>query len=405
MKNKEKTNILIGITSSIAVYKILELISLLKKKGGYNITITMSENASKFVSPITFTTVTGNKTYINLWDNDDFIPHITLSDKADIFLIAPATYNIIGKIACGIADDLISTIASAIHTRKIIAPAMNVHMYQNPILKQNLIKLQKMDWEIIPPNEGMLACNYKGKGKLATSEEIIRHIEYKKQDEQKPLSGKKILITAGGTIEPIDPVRYLTNRSSGKMGISIARKAVEMGGDVTLIYANVSIGLPDDTTNIKALSAVEMREAVLKYYNDCDVIIMAGAVADYRVKNVSKSKIKKDSGSLSLELELNPDILGELSNLKRDGKIIIGFAAETEDLDKNAMDKLKRKKLDMIVANDVSGDESGFETDFNKVKIFNKNGIAEDLPLMSKIQVSERILYKLSQMLNKGDLS
>ncbi len=404
---KNKINLLIGISSSIAVYKILEVISLLKKKGNYNITIAMTKNASKFVSPITFSTLTGNKTYTDLWDKDDFIPHISLSDNCDIFLIAPATYNIIGKIANGISDDLVSTIASAINSRKLIAPAMNVNMYQNPVLKNNLKLLQKYNWEIIPPDEGMLACNYKGKGKLAKPEEIVRHIDYKfsiNSDTPKPLSGKKILITAGGTMEPIDPVRYITNRSSGKMGISLAEKAIQMGADVTLIYANISVSLPEKSNNIKTLSAIEMKNAVFENFEKCDVLIMAGAVSDYSVKDISKSKIKKISDNLTIELKTNPDILLELSKINHKKKIIVGFAAETEDLVKNALDKLNRKKMDMIVANDVSSNDSGFESDLNKIIIFTKDGNKYDLPLMSKMEASDRILERIVRIIddNRG---
>ncbi|MFW5799668.1 MAG: bifunctional phosphopantothenoylcysteine decarboxylase/phosphopantothenate--cysteine ligase CoaBC, partial [Spirochaetota bacterium] len=267
-KDNSKTNLLIGVTGGIAIYKILELISRLKKIGGYNIKAVMTKNATEFVSPLTFSTMTGNKTYISNWDKDDFIPHITLSDEADIFLLAPATYNIIGKIANGIADDLLSTIASAVHCRRIIAPAMNVHMYMNPILKANLKKLLSYDWELIPPGEGLLACNYKGKGKLAQPEAIVRHITY---ESKKPLlKGKKILITAGGTIEKIDPVRVITNRSSGRMGLSLVNKALELGAEITLIAGNVSVDFPSNIKTIRVESANEMQEAVISNYDKHD---------------------------------------------------------------------------------------------------------------------------------------
>jgi phosphopantothenoylcysteine decarboxylase/phosphopantothenate--cysteine ligase len=400
MEKDNKTNLLIGITGGIASYKILEVISKLKKlDSSFNITVVMTKNATKFVTPITFSTLTGNKTYTTGWDNDEFIAHINLSDKADIFLIAPATYNIIGKIANGIADDLLTSIASAIHCRKIIAPAMNVNMYLNPILRDNLKKLQSYDWEIIPPDEGLLACNYIGKGKLATPDAIIQHITYKRKNELK-LKGKKVLITAGGTIEKIDPVRYITNKSSGKMGINLSKVASQMGAEVTLIVGNVSVQLPENTKNIKVSSAIEMKDAVLSNYSSSDIIIMAAAVADYRVKNESSEKIKKNDEKLMLELVRNPDILLELSKLERKNKIVIGFAAETNDLEANAIEKLNLKKLDFIVANDVSSDKSGFESDDNKVTIYFKDGKKEDLPLMPKEEVSRFILNKIADLMS-----
>lgn len=391
MEKDNKINILIGISGGIAIYKILDLISKLKKTSRYNIQTVMSESATKFVSPQTFSAMTGNETKISLWSDKDPIPHINLADNSDIFLLAPATFNIIGKIAGGIADDLLTSTASAIHTRKIIAPAMNVNMYNNPVLKKNLRLLEEYGWEIIPPDEGLLACNYKGKGKLANIETIIKHIEYKYKKD-KPLKGKQVLITAGGTIEDIDPVRYITNRSSGKMGISLAKTAYDMGAGVTLIYANISTDLPSGCNNIKVKSAIEMKEKVMSLYDKSDIIIMSAAVADYRVKNPSDIKIKKSGDTLSLELIKNPDILLELSKLERSGKIVVGFAAETNDLEANALDKLNRKKLDMIVANNVTIKGSGFGSDNNLAVIFDRYGNRIELPMLSKYELSKEIL-------------
>lgn len=397
MDNSRDINILIGVTGGIAVYKILEVISQLKKIGGYNIKVVMTDNATKFVSPLTFSTMTGNKIYTSLWDENFLIPHIKLANNTDIFLIAPGTYNIIGKIANGIADDLLSTIASAVQCRKIIAPAMNVNMYLNKILQENLKKLQNLNWEIIPPDEGVLACNDIGKGKLATPEEIIKHISYIPNNTK--LKGKKVLITAGGTIENIDPVRYITNRSSGKMGISIVKEAKRMGAEVLLIYGNVAIEIPSSINALNVNSAMEMKDAVLENFSSSDIIIMAAAVSDYRLKNISKQKIKKTNDLLILELVKNPDILFELSKLDKKNKIIVGFAAETNDLETNALEKLHKKKLDMIIANDVSRKDSGFSSPNNKVIIYYKNGEKQDLPLMSKNKVSKYILSKIVEII------
>jgi phosphopantothenoylcysteine decarboxylase / phosphopantothenate---cysteine ligase len=403
MKKNRQTNLLIGVTGGIAIYKILDLISILKKNGNYNTTVAMSDNAQKFITPLTFSTVTGNKTYTTLWDKDDFIPHISLADNNDVFLLAPATYNIIGKIANGIADDLISTIASAFHSRKLIAPAMNVNMYQNPILKENIEKLKKHNWEIISPDEGMLACNYKGKGKLAKPETIFHFLHYD-IDHPKLLEGKRVLITAGGTIEQIDPVRYITNKSSGKMGISLAEVCTRMGAEVTLITGNINTELPNNTNNIKVNSAIEMKDEVIRNYYESDIIIMSSAVADYRVENVSEQKIKKSDDTLTLNLIKNPDILMELSKLDKDDKIIVGFAAESENLEQNAIEKLKKKNLDLIVANDISLPDSGFNSDYNKVIIYDRNGEKEELPKMTKIEVSKIILKKIAQLIKKYDI-
>ncbi len=356
----------------------------------------MTENAAKLVRPDTFRAITQNPVLVDTFEADRDVPHIELADAADIFVLCPATFNIIGKIACGIADDLVTTIASAVTGRKIVAPAMNVNMYNNPILQKNLNTLVENGYEVIEPDSGMLACGYEGKGRLRNVDDIIRHIYLENQSSK--LSGKKILITAGGTIEPIDPVRFIGNRSSGKMGIALADEAKARGCDVTLVYAKISVELPKGLTAIQVSSAIEMQKILEEQINDTDVLIMAAAISDFRVENVSDHKIKRKGEKLTLTLVPNPDLTKELYKFKND-RIYVGFAAESQDLIDNAKKKLEEKNLDLIVANDILSESSGFDSDTNKCCLINRKGLVIDLELQSKIEISKKILDSIEELM------
>ena len=326
------------------------------------------------------------------------MPHINIIDDADIFLLAPATYNIIGKIANGIADDLVSTIAAVCHCRKIFAPAMNVHMFSKQILQNNLNILRLNGWEEIPPAEGILACGHKGLGKLAPIENILTVINNDvinndNEIKQKPFLGKKILITAGGTIEDIDPVRYIGNKSSGKMGISLCKAAYKQGAVVTLVHGNIKVDVPSYISSISVRSAKQMNDIVNREIEYHDILIMAAAVADFKAEHIQDHKIKKNKNSLSIDLVKTEDILKNLKN-KKENKFFIGFAAESEDLITNAKKKMSEKKLDMIIANNILSEKSGFESDDNQISIIYKDGTTEELPLMNKDKIAEIILEK-----------
>ncbi len=386
----DKKKIVFAITGGIAIYKTLDVISRLRKTGKYEIYAIMTENATKLVSPLTFQTMTGNPVFTDTFSEDKNIPHISITKEAEIFIVIPATYNIIGKIACGIADDLVSTCAAAVKCRKIVAPAMNVNMYENPVLQNNLGKLKQNGWEIIDSSEGFLACGDTGKGRLADLQTIVDAIN---QPVEKILSGKKIIVTAGGTIEDIDPVRYISNNSSGKMGIETAKAAYDLGAEVLLVYGNVVIPVPKYLKSIKVRSAIDMLEVLKKQITNYDILIMASAVADFRVEKVSDEKIKKTDDKLSLVLVRNPDILKELSQFKED-KIFVGFAAESENLIENARQKLQNKKLDLICANNIKGQETAFHSETNKITLISEETI-EELPRLSKYEAGRQILMQL----------
>jgi phosphopantothenoylcysteine decarboxylase / phosphopantothenate---cysteine ligase len=397
-------NILFGITGGIAVYKVLDIISFFRKKN-YNTQVIMTENATKFVSPVTFAAISGNPVYVDEFDNRRNIPHIELADNADIFLIAPATFNIIGKISHGLADDLLTSVSAAIKCRKIIAPAMNVNMYENSILQRNLFDLQAHGWEIIEPDAGSLACGYEGKGRLANTQKIIEFIEARvPKEESSFLFGYKLLVTAGASQEDIDPVRYITNRSSGKMGLAMCNAAMEAGATVKLIHGRMSVSIPPDIPAIYARSAREMETAVKDYLTEYDALIMAAAVADFRPKVLSTDKIKKKNSPLNLELIRNPDILKNICN-KFPEKIIIGFAAESRDLLENAHTKLMEKNMDMIVANDISDIDAGFASDNNRVVLLFRDGMKKHLPLLPKTEVAKMVLKHLHLLLKKEDMN
>ncbi|HOJ49717.1 MAG TPA: bifunctional phosphopantothenoylcysteine decarboxylase/phosphopantothenate--cysteine ligase CoaBC [Spirochaetota bacterium] len=381
--------IILGVTSSISIYKALEITSLLRKKGA-EVKVIMTDNAMRMVSKIPFFTLSSNIVLNDQFGEKDYIPHISLSDWADIMLIAPATANIIGKFANGIADDLLSTTFISFNKKVLIAPAMNVKMYNHPIVQENIKKLQKLDnIEFIEPVYGNLACGYEGKGKLAPPEYIVeRVLSY---NMPKILKGKKVLVTTGGTIEDIDPVRYITNRSSGLMGVSFAKKAKEMGADVTLIYGNINCSIPYDIEAIKIRSCNDMLDRLKNLISSYDVLIMAAAVADFRVKSVSDKKIKKEKEeTIKLELVMNPDILKELSTIKKEEQIFIGFSLETDDLIKNAISKLERKKLDYIIANSPEN----FESEKGLIKLIDKRGDILEIE-GRKEDIAEKVLLKI----------
>lgn len=386
----EGKKILIGITGGIAAYKIASLVSsLIKKKA--EVHVIMTNNATKFICPLTFESLTKNKVYTDTFDlsPDYSIHHVTLVKNCDIFLIAPATANIIAKIVHGIADDMLTSTFLAYNGKKMVSPAMNTFMYENPITQDNLKLCEKYGIKVIQPGEGNLACGDSGKGRMPEPEfllnEIIYEIGYKKD-----LIGKKIMVTAGPTQEALDPVRYITNHSTGKMGYAIAKVAACRGAEVILISGPVNIPVPNHVKLIKIISAKDMFEVVKKEVNNCDIIIKTAAVADYKPKNYADDKIKKKSDELSIELEKTEDILKYLGENKKEGQILVGFSMETTNVIENSKAKLVKKNLDMVVANNLKDKGAGFGTDTNLVTLITKKE-NKSLPLMSKEKVSDEI--------------
>ena len=399
-------NILVGVTGGIAAFKSASIVSLLKKKG-YNVKVVMTENATNIIGPLTLETLSKNRVYVDMWDKNPHyeVEHISLADWADIVLIAPATYNIIGKVANGIADDMLSTILSAVSLRKPVffALAMNVNMYENPILKENINKLKSYGYRFIEAEEGLLACNYVAKGRMSEPEDIVAEIErysiYSKiENYHTVLKGKKILITSGRTKENIDPIRYLSNNSSGKMGYSLAQAAVDLGAEVTLISGPTNLRIPKRLRNfISVESALEMYEKVDEYFEDIDIFIACAAIADYRPKEYKKEKIKKSDSDLILELVRNPDILFEMGK-KKDKQLLVGFAAETNDIKENALKKLEKKNLDIIVANNAST----MGTDSNTVEIIKKDKSSVEIKQKNKMELAYDIFSEVISVLKKG---
>ena len=385
--------ILLGVTSSIAIYKALDLCSQLKKKG-HEISVIMSENAKKMVDPIPFHSITQNIVFYDQFKEKDYIPHISLADWADIFVVAPATANILGKMANGIADDLLSTTYTAFEKTVIVAPAMNVKMYAHAAVQKNMNTLKSFGVNFVEPATGMLACGYEGKGKLAPVSEILEAIEFY-EDNKVSLSGKKVIVSAGGTIEDIDPVRFITNRSTGKMGIAFAKTASLMGADVTLVYGNIQGEPPQNIKTIYTRSAHEMLDSLEKLMKDADILVMSAAVADYRLEQKSDKKIKKNEDNLTLNLVKNPDILKNLSKNKKQNQIYIGFALETNDLVENATRKMKEKKMDLIIANQPEN----FGSEKGSVLILSPNGEKEEIKSANKNLIAKKILEKISKSL------
>lgn len=389
--------VLLCVTGGIAVYKAAALTSKLTQKG-VEVKVILSESAAKFVTPLTFQALSRNDVYTDTFDekNPKVIAHIDLADWADLILIAPATANIIGKLANGIADNMISTTLLAATAPVWVAPSMNVHMYEHPAVIKNIETLQRFGYRFIEPNEGYLACGYVGKGRLEEPEKIIAIMESFFKPAPSKLLGKKVIVTAGPTREKIDPVRYITNHSSGKMGYALAEQAIQLGAEVTLVSGPVSLEAPRGARVIQVESAEEMFIAVMNEYEKADMIVKTAAVADYRPKVSYDEKVKKKPGEEVLELERTKDILFELGQRKTK-QILIGFAAETNLVEEYALDKLRKKNADMIVANDVKAEGAGFGTDTNIVTIFKKDGTTIPLPMMTKQEVARRILLEASK--------
>ncbi|MEJ9211065.1 bifunctional phosphopantothenoylcysteine decarboxylase/phosphopantothenate--cysteine ligase CoaBC [Bacillus smithii] len=395
-------NILLCVTGGIAVYKAAALTSKLTQAGA-SVKVIMSNGAQKFVTPLTFQALSRNDVYTDTFDekHPESIAHIDLADWADLILVAPATANILGKLANGIADDMISTTLLAATAPVWIAPAMNVHMYDHPAVKRNIERLQSYGYQFVEPNEGYLACGYVGKGRMEEPENIVNLISsYWEKEKNQPLKGKKIVITAGPTREILDPVRFFSNRSSGKMGYALAEEAHQLGADVTLISGPVSLN-PPIGVNVKYIeNAEEMYDAVLEEFPSADIVIKSAAVADYRPKQVSNEKMKKQDGDLIIQMERTKDILKTLGE-RKDHQFLVGFAAETSNLDEYAMSKLKRKNADMIIANNVKEKGAGFEEDTNIVTIYKKDGSNKRLGLMSKKELAKEIFREIVKTLQE----
>lgn len=391
-------NILLGVCGGIAVYKAVEIASRLRKLGA-NVDVVMTQAAAKFVTPLTFQEISGNPVSCDMWEkvHNWNVEHIALAQKADLALIAPATADIIGKLASGIADDMLSTTLMAATASVFLAPAMNTNMYNNPVVQRNLQTLQELsNYHIITPANGHLACGTSGIGRLPEPVEIVEKVlEF--FAAQQDLKDKNILISAGGTREPIDPVRFIGNRSSGKMGFALAEEAAKRGAKVTLISGNASLDASPYIERIDVETALQMQAEIEKRFAENQIIIMAAAVADYRVEEIAEQKIKKLNETMTLKLKKNPDILMELGQKKTDRQFLVGFAAETQNLLTFAQNKLKRKNLDMIIANDVSKKNAGFNTDTNIVKIITRDNKIEDIPLMKKTELAGLILDRIKQ--------
>ncbi|EKN63828.1 bifunctional phosphopantothenoylcysteine decarboxylase/phosphopantothenate--cysteine ligase CoaBC [Schinkia azotoformans] len=391
--------ILLCVSGGIAAYKAAALTSKLTQTGAI-VKVIMTESATKFVQPLTFQALSRNDVFFDTFDEKDSgkIAHIDLADWADIVIVAPATANVIGKLANGIADDMVTTTLLATTAPVWIAPAMNVHMYDHPAVKQNINKLYSYGYKFIEPTEGQLACGYVGKGRLEEPERIVDLVNNHFSENFSSLKGKKILVTAGPTKEVIDPVRFLTNRSSGKMGYAIAEAANNFGANVTLVSGPTTLTPPANVNFVQIESAQEMYEQVMNYYHDTDIVIKAAAVADYRPATKYEQKMKKKDGDLIIQLERTIDILKTLGE-RKEKQILVGFAAETENVQAYAEKKLKSKNLDMIVANNVTQEGAGFGVDTNILTIYTKQGEKLELPLLSKQEAAKEILKKAATFL------
>ena len=390
---KGKT-VLLGVTGGIAAYKAAALASALVKQHA-SVEVVMTENATQFVTPLTFEQLTGRRTMVNTFDRNfsHQVEHIALAERTDLVIVAPATANVCAKLAHGLADDMLTTTILACKCPKLLSPAMNTAMYENPVVQDNLSILKKYGWEVIEPASGYLACGDTGAGKMPEPEVLLSHIEQHLACE-KDLLGKKVLVTAGPTREALDPVRYLTNHSTGKMGYAIAHAASLRGADVTLVSGPVSITPPPFVKVIPITSAQDMFEAVSAHAAEQDAIIKAAAVADYTPADVSSEKVKKKDGDMSIPLKRTTDILKYLGEHKHDGQFLCGFSMETEHMLENSTAKLTKKNVDMIVANNLKTTGAGFGTDTNVVTLITREG-AEELPLMSKEEVAHQILNRI----------
>ncbi|MED3914149.1 bifunctional phosphopantothenoylcysteine decarboxylase/phosphopantothenate--cysteine ligase CoaBC [Priestia megaterium] len=399
MKGKR---ILLCVSGGIAVYKAAALTSKLVQAGA-EVKVMMTASACEFVTPLTFQALSRNPVYTDTFDEKDpsVIAHIDLADWPDLILVAPATANMIGKIANGLADDMISTTLLAATAPVWIAPAMNVHMYDHPAVKKNMSTLSSFGYSFVEPGEGYLACGYVGKGRLEEPETIVSLIgSYFSQAShtQKILEGVNVLVTAGPTVERIDPVRFFTNRSTGKMGYALAEQAAKLGASVTLVTGPTNLEYPKGVQVVQIESAQQMLEAVMQRYHEADVVIKSAAVADYRPKHVFDQKMKKQPGEAVLELERTTDILRTLGE-RKEHQLLVGFAAETEQVDEYAQKKLSSKNLDMIVANNVTTEGAGFGTDTNIVTLYKRSGESRKLPILSKHDVATEVLKEVKEML------
>ena len=396
---KGKT-VVLAVSGSIAAYKIASLASALGKLHA-DVQVLMTQNATNFINPITFETLTGNKCLVDTFDRNFqySVEHVALAKRADVVLVAPASANVIGKIANGIADDMLTTTVMACKCKKIISPAMNTQMFENPIVQDNLKKLEHYGYEVIQPAVGLLACKDVGKGKMPEPETLLEYI-LREVAYEKDLKGKKILVTAGPTQESIDPVRYLTNHSSGKMGYAIAKVCSMRGADVTLVSGKTSIKPPLFVDVVPVTTAREMYEAVTGRFDRQDIVIKAAAVADYRPKTISEQKVKKADGELSIEMERTDDILKYLGEHKRSNQFLCGFSMETEHMLENSRKKLKKKNLDMIVANNVKVEGAGFAGDTNIVTLITRDDETQ-LPLLSKEETAVEIMNKILEQTEK----
>ena len=391
LKNK---TVLLGVTGSIAAYKAATLASMLVKAGA-NVEVIMTKNACNFINPITFESLTGNKCIVDTFDRNFKyeVEHISIANAADLAVIAPASANVIGKLASGIADDMLTTTLMACKCKILIASAMNTNMYENPVLQRNLDTLKEYGYEEIEPLSGRLACGTTGKGKMQEPEIIFEYI-LKELASDKDLKGKKVLVTAGPTQENIDPVRFITNHSTGKMGFALAKAAMLRGAEVTLIKGPVSIAPPMFVNVIDVVSAKDMFEAVQHNYGDCDIIVKSAAVADYTPVETANEKIKKTDSDANISLKRTKDILAFLGENRKEGQKICGFSMETENLIENSLKKLKKKKIDLIAANNLKVDGAGFGTDTNVITLISDDSIKE-LPLMSKEAAANAILDEI----------
>ena len=386
-------NVVLAVSGSIAAYKIANLASMLKKLNA-DITVLMTKNATNFINPITFETLTGNKCLIDTFDRNFqySVEHVALAKKADVVLVAPASANVIGKIACGIADDMLTTTVMACKCKKIIAPAMNTQMYENPIVQDNIRRLKEFDYEVITPDSGYLACGDIGAGKMPSEETLLQYI-LRECAMEKDMKGLKVLVTAGPTREKIDPVRYITNHSTGKMGYAIAKNCMLRGADVTLVSGKTDVKPPMFVKLVPVTSAQDMYDAVTENYEKQDIVVKAAAVADYRPASPADEKVKKKDGDLSIPLERTLDILQTLGK-KKTNQFLCGFSMETQNVLENSREKLEKKNLDMIVANNLRTAGAGFGTDTNVVTIITKDEVKQ-LDIMSKDEVAGKIMDEI----------
>lgn len=389
-----KKTVVLCVTGGIAAYKAADLTSRLIRAGA-TVHVLMTQSAAQFITPITFETLSSHRAVVDTFDRNFpwEVEHIALAKAADVFVIAPATANIIAKAAYGIADDMVTTTLLATKAPVVIAPAMNTAMFENPVTQQNLQRLREMGRYIVPPDSGRLACGDTGRGKLADAATILRYIEQAVTPQD--LQGRRILVTAGPTREALDPVRYLSNHSSGKQGFAIAARAAIRGADVTLISGPTALTPPESIKYIPVISAQDMYDAVISLADTQDFIIKAAAVGDYRPAEPATEKLKKQADSLTVPLVRNPDILAELGRRKHSGQLLCGFAMETQNLLENAVEKLRRKNCDMLVANSLREEGAGFQTDTNRVILLYADGAQESLPLMTKEALADQILNRL----------